>query len=462
MKSKNIIIFGASKFGELLLNSNLINRTEVKYFFDNDSNKFGTTLLGIPIIEATKLSGDYYIIIASMYHIEIALQILQLGYRDFGVVTQVDTGFEISEVQFKKEVNFEIIPNKIALIVSNYSGSNTYCFKYMLDKYLNTSNINFVLINSKHIDDNFYYDLYTSSIIIGTHEVSCYKDRKNVKLWHGFPLKGMNFMKVDLNNTNTSTHEKVHLQFSKVDKVTSYGVVYNTLMGACFGLSRNKFEITGMPRNDVLLLSDGKKKLENKFEFTKGKKIILYMPTFRETAYGEKNGSTSGYFFEFNDFNIKDIDNFCNQNNIVILIKIHPFDYKLLDNVILNSKSIKLISDEDFNGSDFYEFVNATDILMTDYSSIYFDFLLLDRPIIFTNVDATDYEQNRGFLLEPIDFWRPGETINSTKEFMCVVKNILSGKDNYSEKRNQICDIVHKHKDANSSKRLLEMLLKMI
>lgn len=58
---------------------------------------------------------------------------------------------------------------------------------------------------------------------------------------------------------------------------------------------------------------------------------------------------------------------------------------------------------------DFYNILNAVDILITDYSSIYFDFLLLDRPIIFTPIDYEEYKHNRGFLLEPFDFWAPGD-----------------------------------------------------
>ena len=98
----------------------------------------------------------------------------------------------------------------------------------------------------------------------------------------------------------------------------------------------------------------------------------------------------------------------------------------------------------------------------TDYSSVYFDYLLLDRPIIFLNADADIYASERGFLLEPLEQWTPGVAVCHTKELQLEISSILSGKDDFKEKRKWVCDQVHQYQDAFSSKRILEMMQNMI
>ena len=56
-----------------------------------------------------------------------------------------------------------------------------------------------------------------------------------------------------------------------------------------------------------------------------------------------------------------------------------------------------------------YDFLNVVDVLITDYSSIYFDYLLLNRPIIFHMPDLEEYQKKRGFILDPLDEWTPGD-----------------------------------------------------
>ena len=79
-----------------------------------------------------------------------------------------------------------------------------------------------------------------------------------------------------------------------------------------------------------------------------------------------------------------------------------------------------------------------TDALITDYSSVYFDYLLLDKPIGFVVDDLDDYRQNRGFLLEPVGRWMPGTRIEALKDLKEFARSVAQGDDLHREDRQDL------------------------
>src|SRR5699024_10461945 len=107
---------------------------------------------------------------------------------------------------------------------------------------------------------------------------------------------------------------------------------------------------------------------------------------------------------------------------------------------------------------DLYELVNAADLLITDYSSIYFDFLLLDRPIIFIPLDIEEYRKTRGFLAEPYEYWTPGPKSFCYEDFEKQILRSLKDNDYYKDERRVICNMVHHYKGSNSSRRVMNLI----
>ncbi len=458
---KKYILFGASKMAESILENHLIKQNEIDYFFDNNPKKWGTFYLQKEIKKPIYIE-QAEILVTSMYNIEIVSQMLQMGYRKFHVALEYEGVFFIKDYDYSSYKDFNIIPNKVVLISENFSGCNAYALQHMHQNYLQDINLLLLNINIRK-DETYFYDILTSKVIIYTHigkEVNL-PDKINIQLWHGFPLKGLNYTS-NYSLMDYNLIEEQHKRWLIMNKVISLGHFYNLLMGASYGIPQNLFEITGYPRNDLLLLSNGKKNLEEIFPESKGKKIILYMPTFKKTVYGEKEGDKKGYLFNFDDFNFKDFSLYCKENKILFLLKIHAYDYQCIPEELKENDTIKILKDENFAEKDLYEYLNSADILITDYSSVYFDYLLLDRPIIFLNADADIYASERGFLLEPLEQWTPGVAVCHTKELQLEISSILSGKDDFKEKRKWVCDQVHQYQDAFSSKRILEMMQNMI
>ena len=105
-----------------------------------------------------------------------------------------------------------------------------------------------------------------------------------------------------------------------------------------------------------------------------------------------------------------------------------------------------------------YEYLNAADLIITDYSSVYFDYLLLDRPIVFTDKDINTYIMLKGLMLEPLDFWRPGASVHTIDMLEMEVLDAIRGKDRYEEQRKVLSDLVHRYQDAGATGRLFEMI----
>ena len=99
------------------------------------------------------------------------------------------------------------------------------------------------------------------------------------------------------------------------------------------------------------------------------------------------------------------------------------------------------------------------DILITDYSSIYFDYLLLNRPIIFIPLDLEEYAQTRGFLLEPYDFWAPGPKVTTVDALIDEIRKCLADPACYEEERVVVNNLINRFQDGNSSRRVWEEVL---
>ena len=446
-----IILFGASSVGKTAYEK-LRDKYDIIYFTDNDKQKWGSRLCNVEIISPKillSLKGNSKIIITSQYDAAIASQLMEMGIKKFGVfngdLNKIDY-FDYSEINNINRKN-----NKIALIMSNNSGSNTYAlYKMMPDEF--KSKYEVVLINERNRNNNYYLDLFESKLVVHTHSNFFSDTQLNIQLWHGFPLKTLSYMA----NYSSDIKAKNNIQWDKSDLIVSYSQTYSTLMNACFGIDGSKYVVTGVPRNDLLLKNNSKAEF---FELigkkASNKKIIFYMPTFRETLYGQKNGIKEQFnILDIKDFNNEKFDTYLGKQNLVLIIKFHPLHVDQATDCIKNARLKNIYALEDTKlmeaNLDLYEVINAADLLITDYSSIYFDYLLLDRPIIFTPLDLEEYEKDRGFLVEPYDFWAPGPKCYNLEQLTEEITKCLNDDNYYKKEREAICNIVHHYKDANS------------
>ena len=105
-----------------------------------------------------------------------------------------------------------------------------------------------------------------------------------------------------------------------------------------------------------------------------------------------------------------------------------------------------------------YELLAESDVLFTDYSSVFIDYLNLDRPIAFVCDDVEVYSENRGFCFEPVGEYLPGEMIKNYEELKLYLRNMDSLNERWNEKRKKINQIFNQYSDNLSSKRVFDYI----
>ena len=213
-------------------------------------------------------------------------------------------------------------------------------------------------------------------------------------------------------------------------------------------------KILGFPRNDIFFnSSEIFDDLYTKYHLKKYDKVILYCPTWRENADAKNFGTKVAFSSDFS----MELNNFLKNKNFIMLIKKHTSEIgKRLD--IPNFSNIRNISKE----IDIQEMLIHSDIIITDYSSVFKDFCLTGRPMIFYLFDYDEYSKNKGRLYT--DFFNevPGLLAMKEKDLLNYLMNIdaITSVANYKEKYEHLIKDNHFYQDGKSSERLYNYLFK--
>ena len=236
---------------------------------------------------------------------------------------------------------------------------------------------------------NSLYDLGDYMLHSGSYKVA---------LWHGVLMK-----RIYLASNEYRNHCKAYKIIASIKKMLFWDISRNLtpvtsknvkdFYKICFGIKEQSISVLGQPRNDVFI----KHKLENTFiQEYNSNKVILFMPTYR--AKEESASILYDLFLELceNDY-LKDI---LNKLNYVIKIKCHFLQKKPNIN---NNARVYFLDDEDVDDPQIL--MSNADILVTDFSSAYIDFSLLDRPIFFLVKDKNEYmKEENGIFFDIFEY----------------------------------------------------------
>lgn len=229
-----------------------------------------------------------------------------------------------------------------------------------------------------------------------------------------------------------------------------------------YNLSEQTRMITlGYPRNDDLLIEHNidRKKIFNK-EF---KKLIVWYPTFRQHKNGQKNVSSLTLPVIHDEEAARIINEKAKELGVLVALKPHfAQDVSYIKNQELSN--IVIINDEFLNEHNIrsYQLLSVCDSLLTDYSSVYYDYLLCDKPIGLVWEDYEEYKKGQGFALDPDVVYSGGEKIFNVEDFCAYLERIAKGEDVLKEERTKIKNLSNVYQDANSSKRVSEFIIGLI
>lgn len=251
----------------------------------------------------------------------------------------------------------------------------------------------------------------------------CKKDDQiYLQTWHGTPLKRLAH-DIDVSEDTTFyrsqvTYEQMcqsyDIDVARYNYMISPNAFCTEIFPHAFGINQDKLVETGYPRNDKIVNATSQDilQIKKRFGIPEHKKVILYAPTWRDNSY-----VATGYTFELKaDFHIwKEIL----QGDYIVLFKPHY----LIINQYEKDDSLKdflysIPADVDIN--DLYV---ISDLLITDYSSVFFDYAILKRPIYFYMYDIEEYAKDlRGFYL---DIYKelPGKIYTEEKNMLEAIRN---------------------------------------
>lgn len=279
---------------------------------------------------------------------------------------------------------------------------------------------------------------------------------KLIQTWHGTPLKklGLDIKNVVMPGTNTERYYQNFVrEANRWDVLISPNTYSSNIFRRAFGY-QNKIVEIGYPRNDKLAnpTKEEIKLLKQKLGIPLNKKVIMYAPTYRDNQFFQKGK----YSFEL-PFSLKEFQERFGKD-AVLLLRMHY--------LIANSMDISGFENFAYDVSsyaDISELYLVSELLITDYSSVFFDYAYLKRPILFYPYDYEIYKDElRGFYL---DYQKdlPGEIAYNPIELWDKIECGLAQSNMSIDQRfNTFYDRFCKINTGNASKEIVEEISKFI
>ncbi|MDR4982208.1 teichoic acid biosynthesis protein F [Bacillus cereus] len=365
--------------------------------------------------------------------------------------------------------------NEKTIVFESFAGKSYSCNPRYIYEYLVNSNqdFNFVWIfneldkdilgNAKKVKRfswKYYYCLATSKYWVTNtrmpNNLSKRKETIYLQTWHGTPLKKLaaDMKEVHMPGTTTEKYKKNFYNESRNwDYLVSPNKYSTEIFKRAFKYDQEILEF-GYPRNDILCGNERKRKeranrIKSRIGIPKDKKVILYAPTWRDDEFYEKGK----YRFELK-LNLKEMqERFGDQ--YVIVLRMH---YLVADHI--NIEGMEKFVYELSKYEDIAELYLISDILITDYSSVFFDYANLRRPILFFTYDISKYRSIlRGFYMD-FEKEAPGPLLETSDQVINAISNIEGIEMEYKETFNRFYNKFCHLDTGRAAKRISEKVFK--
>ncbi|MBE6160158.1 MAG: CDP-glycerol glycerophosphotransferase family protein [Lactobacillales bacterium] len=376
-------------------------------------------------------------------------------YNKYKYTTKVDDKTILFEAYQGR--NYACSPKEIYLQMLKDSRFKDYnfiwCFKD-IDRNFEDKRTTLVKRGTKE-----YYKAYAKSkywIVNSLVHESFVPKKKQVfvQCWHGTPLKKLRCdIEFDsLLNDVKDIRKRNDIDARRFDYFISPSKFCTEKFTSSFNLKKLKKENImieeGYPRNDFLFSYTEKdvKKLKQELNLPNDKKVILYAPTFRDNQHKSGVGYTYELGIDLDKLQDKISDEY------IILFRTHYF--------VANSIDLEKYKGFIYDVSkydDISRLYVISDLLITDYSSVFFDFANLKRPMLFYMYDLDEYKnQLRDFYIDIEEL--PGPIIDKEEDLINEIKNIKNYEKTYKDKYKKFNEKFNYLDDKNSSKRVIDKI----
>ena len=345
---------------------------------------------------------------------------------------------------------------------ASYSDTPKYIYEYLAKNYPGEYKFVWVLNDKSYtlpyegqIVKRFsrkyaYYMGIAKYFVFNTRQPLWFRKREEqifLETWHGTPLKRLAFDQEEVTAASPSYKTQFYRQKQEWDFLIAANKFSSDVFRSCFMYDGPMLE-TGYPRNDLLKDPDRDEitiELKKKCGIPLSKRTILYAPTWRDDEY-YGNGS---YKFQIK-LNLEMMKKELGDEYVVIL-RTH---YYIADNIDLTG-----LEDFAYNLSkydDVTEIYLMSDILITDYSSVFFDYAGLRRPMLFFTYDLDKYRDIlRGFYID-MEKELPGPLVYTTEEVINRIKSIDEMNKEYASRYDAFYERFCCWEDGHAAKRVVD------
>lgn len=284
-------------------------------------------------------------------------------------------------------------------------------------------------------------------VTIGINDIidGLYNDKQSiiVQTWHGTPIKTLGLLATKYYSKD-DINKQINRCFSDNTYVLSSSSYIESIFSKCFRVMPERYLKFGYPRNDIFIKNQNEVNKKKLLGEDIGKKVLLYCPTWRENS--------EFILFPFKDGSLSEFNQYLKESNQILFIKLHPL-HQREDFLEEKFSNIKLFNNR--LNIDTQEILQVTDVLITDYSSIYFDFILMNKPVIFIPYDLKEYRKERDFLYDYNEN-TPGPKIESYE----TLKKALSkaNKEYYKKERDNMNIKFNEYNTFHSSEKLIKFI----
>lgn len=394
---------------------------------------------------AKRKKGRIYAVNLKMAPTLVVKYIIQVSFFLFSVLCPVNK----NKVTFASYRSIDLEGNLLNIHREFTKRNQDFRFNFLFKKFNSSfsGKLNYFLhmIKASHalatsryfIIDDFYFPVYVIKLREGTEVI---------QLWHAagaFKKFGLSTLDKPFGPSREYLqHVKIHSNYSRV-YVTSANIIPH--YAEAFNMPEERIYPLGLPRTDYFFRNGEEVKVKQKFNTLfpehRGKKLILFAPTFRGSSHYQ-----SKYNIPIDIGILKEKIG----NEYLFLIHLHPY-MKSGIRIHKNDEDFACHVDGQFT---IEELLSLADILVTDYSSIIFDYSLLCRPMVFFAADLEEYRKERDFYYEYESFI-PGPLVKDTNSLANIIKQGDFDLKPVSDFREYFFD----HLDGKASERIVNHLL---
>ncbi|MDY5233715.1 MAG: bifunctional glycosyltransferase family 2 protein/CDP-glycerol:glycerophosphate glycerophosphotransferase [Faecalicoccus sp.] len=295
-----------------------------------------------------------------------------------------------------------------------------------------------------------YYCAISKYLVFNVRQPLWFRKREGqvfLETWHGTPLKRLVFDQEEVTSASPKYKEQFYKQRKEWDYLVSANPFSSKTFRSCFMYEGKMLEY-GYPRNDILYASDKEeraKRLKEKLGIPLDKKTILYAPTWRDDEHYGKGE----YKFTL-ALDLKKMKTML-EKDYVLLLRTHHYIADKIDTTGLEGFAYNFSTYDDIS-----EIYLITDICITDYSSVFFDFANLKRPILFYTYDIEKYKnQLRGFYID-MNTEVPGPLLYTSEEVIDAILHIDTIQNRYQKRYDDFYDRFCCFDDGHASENIVK------